>query len=82
MKRAEGLQESAVFAFRDCPDVGIEIRTQWAHEVMKYFGEPDDRIRPCDFLTRLDGSVESLVLPSSEGEVYPRSIPDTTKHPT
>lgn len=29
------------------------------------------RIRPWHFLARLDGSVESLALPSSEGEVYP-----------
>jgi hypothetical protein len=57
-----------------------ELRYEWAHEVMKYFGEPHDRIRPWDFLAKLDGSVESLALPSSEGEVYPArfQVPPST----
>jgi hypothetical protein len=75
-------QESAVCFLRDCPDVGTELRTQWAREVMKYFGEVHDRIRPWDFLARLDGSVESLALPSSDAEVFPSrfQIPPSTIH--
>jgi hypothetical protein len=79
-----------VFALRDCSDVGIEIRTQWAREVMKFFAEPHDRIRSWDFLARLDGSVKSVALSppppssssSSECEVYPArfQIPPSSLH--
>jgi hypothetical protein len=63
-------QESAVFALKDCSDVGIETRIKWAHEVMKYFGGSHEIIRPWNLLARLDGSVESLTVPASGGEVY------------
>jgi hypothetical protein len=84
--RAEEPQDPEVFALRDCSDVGIEIRTQWAREVMKFFAEPHDRIRPWDFLARLDGSVKSIALSSSssssECEVYPArfQIPPSSLH--
>lgn len=73
-------QESAICALRDCPDVGIEIRTQWAREVMKLFDELHDHIQPWDLLARLDGSVTPLTMPASLGEVYPArfQIPPST----
>ena len=58
-------QEVATFPLRDCPDIGIEIRTRWTTESMKYFeqtGEPHTGIRPWDFFARLDGSIESLTM--------------------
>ena len=64
-------EKSAVFDLKDCPEVGIEIRTQWAREVMKYFGDTHNSIRPWDFLGRLDGSLELLPTSASEGDVYP-----------
>jgi len=62
---------SAIFNLKDCPEVGIEIRTTWAREVIKHFSTLDDAIRPWDFLARLDGSVELLATTASVGEVYP-----------
>lgn len=64
-------QEHTVCSLQDCSDVGIEIRTQWAHEVMKLFSEQHDHIRPWDLLAGLDGSVTPLTVPASVGEVYP-----------
>jgi len=53
-------ENSAVFDLQDCPEVGIKIRTQWAREIVKYFGIIHDSIRPWNFLGRLDGSVKPL----------------------
>ena len=81
-------KEAAIFSLKDYPDVGIEIRTLWVNEVMKHFGQTQerrDRIRPWDFVARLDGSVESLTAPVSESdsaEVYPTRFqipPDTLR---
>ena len=79
-------QEVATFPLRDCPDIGIEIRTRWTTEVMKHFeqtGKPHTGIRPWDFVARLDGSIESLTVPVLEGdpsEGYPSrfQIPPST----
>ena len=73
---------NSVFALKDCSDVRIETRTKWAHEVIKYFGGSHERIRPWNLLARLDGSVESLALPASRGEVYPArfQIPPGSLH--
>lgn len=68
-------ENSTVSDLKDCHEVGIEIRTQWAREVVKCFGVIQDCIRPWDFIARLDGSVESLPpsapLSAPEGEIYP-----------
>ncbi len=79
-------QEVATFPLRDCPDIGIEIRTRWATEVMKHFEQtrkPHTGIRPWDFVAKLDGSIESLTMPVLEGdpsEGYPArfQIPPST----
>ncbi len=68
-------QETAILPLRDCPDIGTEIRTRWANEVMKHFeqtGEPHTSIRPRDFLAGLDGSIESLPVLGSEGDLIDR----------
>lgn len=66
---AEGmdLPESALVPLRDYPDVGIELRTKWAQEVMKYFASsnPHDYIRPWDFIATPDGSVKALAIEPS-----------------
>ncbi|KAL9117231.1 MAG: hypothetical protein Q9187_006236 [Circinaria calcarea] len=79
---AEYPEESAVFDFKDCQNVGIEIRTRWMHEVIKYFTDLHDRIRPWDFLAKLDGSVELLETTALGGEAYPArfQIPPRTIH--
>jgi len=64
-------ENSAFFDLKDCPEVGIEIRTQWAREVVKYFGVIHNSVRPWDFLCRLDGSVKPLSTSAPEGEAYP-----------
>ena len=64
-------EESAVFDLKDCQEVGIEVRTQWAREIMKYFDITHESVRPWDFLARLDGSVKLLPQSVSQGEVYP-----------
>ena len=79
-------QEAAILPLRDCPDIGSEIRTRWANEVMKHFeqtGEPHTSIHPRDFVAGLDGSVESLPVLGSEGALvdsYPTrfQIPAST----
>ena len=67
----EQLEHSAVFDIKDCPEAGIELRTQWAREVVNHFGVIHNAIQPWDFLARLDGSVKLLPVPAPEGEVYP-----------
>lgn len=66
---AEGmdLPESALVPLRDYPDVGIELRTKWAQDVMKYFASsnPHDYIRPWDFIATPDGSVKALAIEPS-----------------
>ena len=65
-------QEVVTLPLRDCPDIGIEIRTRWATEVMKHFEQirkPRTCIRPWDFVARLDGSIESLTMPVLEGDL-------------
>ena len=73
--RTGQLDTSTGSDLKDCPGVSIEIRTQWAREVMKYFGVIPDCIRPWDFIARLDGSVESLQpsapLSAPGGTIYP-----------
>lgn len=64
-------QEAAMLPLRDCPNIGIEIRTRWANEVMKHFEhteKPHTSIRPRDFAAGLDGSIESLSVLGSEGD--------------
>ena len=78
----EQLENSAVFDIKHCPEVGIEIRTQWAREIVKYFGVIHNSIQPWDFLARLDGSVKLLPMSAPEGEVYPArfQVPPDTIH--
>ena len=79
-------QEATILPLRDYPDVGTEIRTRWADEVIKHFGqtgEPLSSIRPWDFIAGLDGSVDSLPTPGLEGDLvegYPTrfQIPPST----
>lgn len=66
----EQLEHSAVFDIKDCAEMGIQLRTQWAREVVNHFGVIHNAIQPWDFLARLDGSVKLLPVPASEGEVY------------
>lgn len=59
-------QEAVMISLRDCPDVGVEIRTRWVTELMKHFGQttkPHTSIRPWDFVAKLDGSLESVTMP-------------------
>ena len=75
-------QEVATFPLRDCPDIGIEIRTRWTTEVMKHFeqtGKPHTGIRPRDFVARLDGSIESLTMPVLEGDPV-KAIPLASRY--
>ena len=67
----EQLEHSAVFDIKDCSEAGIELRTQWAREVVNHFGVIHNAIQPWDFLARLDGSVKLLPVSAPEGEVYP-----------
>lgn len=66
---AEGtdLPETALVSLRDYADVGIELRTKWAQEVMKSFAtrNPHDYIRPWDLIATPDGSVKALAMEPS-----------------
>lgn len=82
-------QEATILLpLRDYPDVGTEIRTHWADEVIKHFGqtgEPLNSIRPWDFVAGLDGSIESLPMAGLEGDLiegYPArfQIPQSALH--
>lgn len=82
-------QEATILLpLRDYPDVGTEIRTHWADEVIKHFGqtgEPLNSIRPWDFVAGLDGSIESLPMAELEGDLiegYPArfQIPPSALH--
>ena len=81
-------QEAVTIALRDCPDIGIEIRTRWVTELMKHFGQtkkPHTSIRPWDFVAKLDGSLEPRTMPALVGglcEGYPArfQIPPSTLH--
>ena len=81
--------EATVLPLNDCPDLGIEIRTSWANEVMKHFAKTDEKpytsIRQWDFVAGIDGSIESLPMPTVEGDLiegYPArfQIPPSTLH--
>lgn len=60
------LTEPALVPIRSYPDAGIELRTKWAQELMKYFAtttssiNPHGQIRPWDFIAMLDGSVKAV----------------------
>ena len=81
-------REATILPLRDYPDVGTEIRTRWANEVINHFGEtgePHTSIRPWDFVAELDGSIESLPMPGLEGDLIegypaPFQIPPSTLH--
>ena len=70
---SERPQESTILLpLRDYPEIGTEMRTHWANEVIKHFGQtggPHTSIRPWDFVARLDGSIESLPMPGLEGDL-------------
>lgn len=69
--------ESALVPIRSYPDVGIELRTKWAQELMKSFATSSTstttttnnphglQIRPLDFIAMLDGSVKVLTAASA-----------------
>ncbi|KAL8718039.1 MAG: hypothetical protein Q9225_004793 [Loekoesia sp. 1 TL-2023] len=79
---AEGPENSAVFDLKDCPEVGIEVRTRWTSQVVEYFKTTHDSIRPWDFIGKSDGSIELLPLSAPEGGVYParfRIPPETIR---
>ena len=67
--RVDLLPESALIPIRAYPDVGIELRTKWAQEIMKSFATTSDKphrqIRPWDFIAMLDGSVKALAAVTS-----------------
>lgn len=72
------LPESALVPIRVYPDVGIELRTKWAQEVMKSFAttttssnNPHGQIRPWDFIAMLDGSVKALAAAPSPSRNNP-----------
>ncbi|KAL8698471.1 MAG: hypothetical protein Q9201_006552 [Fulgogasparrea decipioides] len=67
---AERPEDSAVFDLKDCPEVGNEVRMQWASQVVKYFSVAHDSVRPWDFIGKLDGSVELLSLSAPAGDLY------------
>lgn len=75
--RVDPLPESALVPIRAYPDVGIELRTKWAQEIMKYFAtttssnDPHGQIRPWDFIAMLDGSVKALAATTSSSRSYP-----------
>ncbi len=69
---SEQPQEATMLPLSDYPDIRTEIRTRWANEVIKHFGqtgEPHNSIRPWDFVAGLDGSIESLSMPELEGDL-------------
>lgn len=68
---AESSEHFTVSDLKDCPEVGIETRIQWASKVVECFKVVHDSIQPWDFLGELDGSVKLLPLPATEGAVYP-----------
>ena len=76
----EQLEHSAVFDIKDCSETRIELRTQWAREVVNHFEVIHNAIQPWNFLARLDGSVKLLPMLTSEGECYPTrfQIPSDT----
>ena len=76
---AECSENFTVFDLKDCPEIAIETRIQWASNVVEYFKVVHDSIRPWDFLGELDGSVRLLPLQAS-GVVYPTrfNIPPET----
>ena len=84
----EKTQEAVMIPLRNCPDIGIEVRTRWATELMKHFGQtrkPQTSIRPWNFVAKLDGSVECLKMPALTSglcEGYPArfQIPSNTLH--
>lgn len=71
------LPESALVPIRSYPDVGIELRTKWAQEIMKSFAtttssnNPHGQIRPWDFIAMLDGSVKALAAATSPSRNNP-----------
>ena len=71
-------ENSTVSDLKDCPEVAIEIRTQWAREVVKCFGVIHDCIRPWDFIARLDGSVECQ--PHCQHQKVGFILPDSRYH--
>lgn len=79
-------QEATILPLRDYPDVGTDIRTSWANEVIKHFeqnGGPHSSIRSWNFIAGLDGSIESVSTPTLEGDLiegYPArfQIPPST----
>lgn len=54
----------ALCTLSEFPDVGTEVRSQWAREVMRIFDDEEahDRIRGWYFVAGLDGSVESRAI--------------------
>ena len=82
----EKLRGATILLLSDHLDVGTELRTRWANEMMKHFEqieEPHISIRPWDFVAELDGSVKSLPMPALESDLtegYPArfQIPPST----
>lgn len=64
------LPDSALVPIRAYPDVGIELRTKWAQEIMKSFAttsdKPHGQIRPWDFIIMLDESVKALAAATNQ----------------
>ncbi|KAK0510876.1 hypothetical protein JMJ35_006428 [Cladonia borealis] len=67
----QSLHEAMLLPLCDCRDVSIETRKMWTVGVMEHIGGGSEHIsiRPWDFVARLDGSVESLVTPTSEDDL-------------
>jgi hypothetical protein len=76
--------EATGVCIKDCPDIGIETRLQWARRIAQEFlsCSGGDSIRPWAFICSLDGTVERLAMKPPKGcdKVYPvrfRILPDT-----
>jgi len=70
-------EELTGLSLQDFPDVPIETREKWAHNVIAITApesEVSDTIRPWDLLLHLDGTVSALPVPTSQnsfGIQYP-----------
>ncbi|KAI9866696.1 MAG: hypothetical protein M1830_005916, partial [Pleopsidium flavum] len=78
------LEEPTLVSLKDSPDVANDTRLLWAKKVIEAFQsstEPQSTIRPWDFLLSLDGSVQSLTVPKTDGDHH-KTYPTRFQIPT